>query len=147
MQFLETSTWYFLLFGVVCSLLPSASGYENAVIRGEARQQGRTRDKTYFPIHPPAAAPKVRARGRRSSKHFSSSRHRWTTLREPAPESASDRRCTTRWKAPHKEKLAKRISREMDWAKYAFTEMKAVASRLTHWELWCDCDFVKTRNW
>ena len=104
----------FLAIWLVCSLLPSASGYENAVIRGEARQQGRTRDKTYFPIHPAAAAPKVRARGRRSSKHFSSSRHRWTTLREPAPESASDRRCTTRWKAPHKEKLAKRISREMD---------------------------------
>ena len=59
MQFLETSTFFWL----VCSLLPSASGYENAVIRGEARQQGRTRDKTYFPIHPPAAAPKVRAGG------------------------------------------------------------------------------------
>ena len=63
MQFLETSTWYFLAIWLVCSLLPSASGYENAVIRGEARQQGRTRDKTYFPIHPAAAAPKVRAGG------------------------------------------------------------------------------------
>ena len=62
MQFLETST-FFLAIWLVCSLLPSASGYENAVIRGEARQQGRTRDKTYFPIHPPAAAPKVRAGG------------------------------------------------------------------------------------
>ena len=142
MQSLETSTWIFCYLARLQPLAFSKRVWERGDKRGSAATRSN-KGQNIFSNTSNSSSAQGAGRGRRSSKHFSSSRHRWTTLREPAPESASDRRCTTRWKAPHKEKLAKRISREMDWAKYAFTEMKAVASRLTHWELWCDCDFVK----
>ena len=143
MQFLETST----VFWLVCSLLPSASGYENAVIRGEARQQGRTRDKTYFPIHPPAAAPKVRAGGGgvvNTSQALGIggqpcvSQHQNLPLIDVAQHGG---------KLHTKKNLQNGFLEKWTGQSIHLQRWRQWQVRLIHWELWCDCDFVKTLNW